>query len=415
MTDTLIINPQTINKTIEVAASKSVMQRVIACAVLCEDKTVITNYSLCEDCKAALKIAEDLGAEIQIEENQISIIPGKNKIKTNINCGESGLGVRMFTPLVSLFGKKFTITGKGSLTKRPIDGIEDALTQAGVECKTNSGLIPINISGKLTGGNIEIDGSTSSQVLTGLLTALPKSENNSVVKVKNLKSKPYINLTLSILNDFGIGIINKNFKEFNIKGNQKFQAQNYTIEGDWSGAAFIFVAGLIAGEISLIGLNINSKQADIKILEAIKLAGGNLNISENKITTKKSHLKAFNFDATDCPDLFPPLVTMAAYCKGETSIKGVNRLIHKESNRAEILQKEFSNIGIEIIIQDDLMTVKGGTVKGGTVHSHNDHRIAMSAAVAALSSEKGINIKNAGSIKKSYPTFYNDLLGINFK
>jgi len=412
---TLTIKPQIINKAIKAAASKSVMQRVIACAVLSEGETVIKNYSLCNDCKAALKIAEDLGAEVVIKENQVSIIPGKSKIKNNINCGESGLGVRMFTPLVSLFGKNFTINGKGSLKKRPVSGIEEALKQAGIKCKTNKGFIPIEISGKLKGGNFEIDGSLSSQILTGLLIALPKAEGNSVIKVINLKSKPYIDLTLSILKDFGIKIINKNYKEFYIKENQKYQAQNYTIEGDWSGAAFFLVAGLIAGEVSLTGLNINSEQADINILEAIQLAEGNLNISENKITTKKSNLKAFQFDATDCPDLFPPLVTMAAFCNGETRIKGVKRLIHKESNRAEVLQKEFANIGIEISIQNDFMTVKGGTVKGGTIHSHNDHRIAMAAAVSALTSEKGITIKNAESIKKSYPTFYNDLLGINFK
>ncbi|RLD50737.1 MAG: 3-phosphoshikimate 1-carboxyvinyltransferase [Bacteroidetes bacterium] len=412
---TLTIKPQIINKAIKAAASKSVMQRVIACAVLSEGETVIKNYSLCNDCKAALKIAEDLGAEVVIKENQVSIIPGKSKIKNNINCGESGLGVRMFTPLVSLFGKNFTINGKGSLKKRPVSGIEEALKQAGIKCKTNKGFIPIEISGKLKGSNFEIDGSLSSQILTGLLIALPKAEGNSVIKVINLKSKPYIDLTLSILKDFGIKIINKNYKEFYIKENQKYQAQNYTIEGDWSGAAFFLVAGLIAGEVSLTGLNINSEQADINILEAIQLAEGNLNISENNITTKKSNLKAFQFDATDCPDLFPPLVTMAAFCNGETRIKGVKRLIHKESNRAEVLQKEFANIGIEISIQNDFMTVKGGTVKGGTIHSHNDHRIAMAAAVSALTSEKGITIKNAESIKKSYPTFYSDLLGGNFK
>jgi len=415
MMHTLTIKPQIIHKTIKVAVSKSVMQRVIACAILSEGETVIKNYSLCDDCKAALKIAEDIGAEVVIKENQISIIPGKNKINSKINCGESGLGVRMFTPLVSLFGKNFTINGKGSLKKRPVSGIEEALKQAGIKCKTNKGFIPIEISGKLKGGNFEIDGSLSSQILTGLLIALPKAEGNSVIKVRNLKSKPYIDLTLSVLEDFGIEVINKNYEEFQINGNQKYQAQNYTIEGDWSGAAFFLVAGLIAGEVSLTGLNLNSKQADIKILEAIKHTGGNLNISENKITTKKSNLKAFHFDATNCPDLFPPLVTMAAFCKGETSIKGVNRLIHKESNRAEVLQKEFANIGIEIRIQNDSMTVIGGTVKGGTINSHNDHRIAMAAAVSALTSEKRIIIKNAGNIKKSYPTFYNDLLGINFK
>lgn len=404
------IEPQKINKTIKAPASKSVMQRVIACAVLSEEKTIINNYSLCEDCKAALKIAEDLGAEITIKNKQIIINPGKNQIKNNINCGESGLGVRMFTPLVSLFGKEFTITGKGSLTKRPISGIEEALKQAGVECKTNKGYIPIEISGKMSGGYFEIDGSLGSQILTGLLISLPKAEKKSIIKVSNLKSKPYIDLTLSVLSKFDIEVENFDYKEFHIKGNQKFKAGAFNIEGDWSSAAILLIAGLISGEVTITGLNINSKQADIKILDAINKAEGNIRVNKNSIVTKKSKLRGFDFDATHCPDLFPPLVVMAAYSTGISKIKGVSRLIHKESNRAEVLQKEFKKLGIEIILQKDFMRIKGGVIKGGIADSHNDHRIATAAAVAALGAENPVKIKNSDSINKSYPNFYKDLL-----
>lgn len=405
------IIPQTIYKTIKAPASKSVIQRVIAGAILSENKTVISNPSFCDDCKAALKIAEDFGSEVIIDENKITIIPSNNAIKNKIHCGESGLGIRMFTPIISLFGKDIIISGEGSLKKRIVSGIADALIQGDVNCKTNKGYIPLNISGKLKGGYFQIDGSQSSQVLTGLLFALPKAEKDSIIRVSNLKSKPYINLTLKILKEFKIKITNNNYIEFHIKGRQTYISPGkYEIEGDWSAAAFLIVAGLIAGEICVTGLNLNSEQADKSIIQAVQSTGGNLSITNNSVKTTKSKLKAFNFDATHSPDLFPPLVSLASYCHGESVIKGVSRLIHKESNRAETLQKEFAKLGIEISLQDDYMHIKGGTVKGGIINSHNDHRIAMAAAVAALGAEKPVIIKNSDSINKSYPNFYKNLL-----
>ncbi|MCF6183589.1 MAG: 3-phosphoshikimate 1-carboxyvinyltransferase [Bacteroidales bacterium] len=415
MTKTIIAISQKINKTVKAPASKSVFQRVIACAVLAEDDIIIYNPSFCNDCKAALSIAENLGAEVIIEINKIIIRPGKNKISNTINCRESGLSVRMFSPITALFGKTVTIKGTGSLKKRPINEIQAALTQLGIECQTNKGFIPISVSGKLSGGNAEIDGSLSSQILTGLLIALPKVKEDSVIKVHNLKSKPYIDLTLNILSSFGIKIRNENYKEFHIKGNQQFKAINYTVEGDWSGASFLLVAGLIAGEIKVTGLNINSVQADKKIIDAIHFANGTITVNKDAVITKKSKLKAFKFNATDCPDLFPPLVVMAACCIGTSEIIGVNRLKHKESNRAEVLQQEFKKIGINIKIINNKMFIEGGKISGGIVESHNDHRIAMAAATAALASEKEIIINNAECINKSYPTFYEDLLGYTFK
>ena len=412
MSKEITIKPQQINKTIKAPASKSVMQRVIACAVLSENEIAVSNPSFCDDCKAALKIAENLGARILTEKNKIIVIPGKNTVQSNINCGESGLSVRMFSAILPHFGNKFTVNGKGSLQNRPVDMIENALKQIGLKCETNNGFLPLNISGNIKAGNIEIDGSVSSQVLTGLLISLPKAKKNSIIKVKNLKSKPYIDLTLRILNEFGIEISNYDYKEFHIKGNQKFARKNYTVESDWSGAAFLIVAGIIAGKTEITGLNLQSEQADIQIIDAVKKANGNISLTKNSVIAEKSKLQAFEFDATDSPDLFPPLVTMAAYSEGITSIKGVNRLIYKESNRAETLQKEFGKLGIEITLQNDYMKIKGGNVKGGNVNSHNDHRIAMACAAAALGAESEIIIKNPNCVNKSFPDFYEILFNL---
>ncbi|HRN56434.1 MAG TPA: 3-phosphoshikimate 1-carboxyvinyltransferase, partial [Agriterribacter sp.] len=192
----------------------------------------------------------------------------------------------------------------------------------------------------------------------------------------------------------------------------------YTVEGDWSGGAFLLVAGAIAGGITVHGLDTGSAQADKKILDALRDAGAGTEISDKGIRLFPGTLNAFTFDATDCPDLFPPLVALAAYSRGTTVIKGVSRLAHKESNRGLTLQDEFGKMGLQIDLQDDIMHVHGGKgLQGATVHSRHDHRIAMACAVAALRAEGPTTIEEAGAVSKSYPGFYEDLikLGANIK
>lgn len=403
------IYPQKFDKKIKAPASKSAMQRAVAMAILAKSEVVLTNPSYCNDALAVLKIAENLGATVKKELGRVVINFENKLIKSKISCGESGLGVRMFSPILSLFGEKFTVTGEGSLLKRPVSGIEEALTKFGVSCETSNGFLPLTISGKLKGGVAEINGSQSSQVLTGLLIALANAENDSEIIVDNLKSKPYIDLTISMMLDFGVVVENINYERFKIQGNQKYSIKKYNIEGDWSGAAFLLVAGLIAGKSEVENLNLDSLQADKEIITAIKLAGGKINTSKDLITTEESELSAFEFDATDCPDLFPPLVSMAAYCKGISKIKGVSRLTHKESNRAVVLQNEFSKIGIKIELKGDFMQITGGKVLGGSIDSNNDHRIAMAGAIVALRAQNEIVINNSESVKKSYPDFYESL------
>ncbi len=406
----MTIFPQEFIKVINAPASKSVMQRVIAIAILAEGRSSIKNPSFSDDSLSAIRLAGGLGISVQFTTGIIDFERTENVTETKINIGESGLGIRMFSPLLALFDKHFLVSGKGSLLTRPIKTIEEALNQLGVQTKSENGFLPLQISGKLKGGKIEIDGSLSSQVLTGLLISLPVVEEDSEIIVHNLKSKPYIDLTLQIIKDFGVTIENHNYKKFVIKGKQKYIARDYKVEGDWSGASFLLVAGLISGEVKVTGLNIESIQADKEIINAIKSAGGNISIDSESVITKKSNLTAFEFDATDCPDLFPPLVTMAAYCKGISKITGVSRLKHKESDRASVLKNEFYKIGIQVEIKDDVMDIHGGKVLGGIIDSHNDHRIAMAAGIVALGAESEIKILNADSIKKSYSRFFRDIM-----
>ena len=407
------IQPSQLSGTIHAAASKSSMQRACAAALLTNGKTTLINPGKSNDDLAAIDVIQKLGAEIEQAENGNIIITSKGIHPKNneINCGESGLGIRMFTPIAALSDQSITLTGTGSLLTRPMDFFDEILPQLGVKVQTQNGKLPLQIQGPLQPADIEVDGSLSSQFLTGLLMAYSASGvNDATITVKNLKSKPYIDLTLQVMKHFGWEVENKDYNQFYFSRpiqNSKFKIQNYTVEGDWSGAAFLLVAGAIAGPITVKGLDVFSTQADKAILQALMDCGCQLSIQPDQIYIGPLPLKAFHFNANDCPDLFPPLVALAAYCEGTTVIEGVNRLTHKESNRSLSLQQEFAKLGIEINLQDDLMLIKGGTgVKGATTHSHHDHRIAMACAVAALKAAGEVKIEEAEAINKSYPDFY---------
>ncbi len=417
-----IIHPSTLNGSLVAPASKSAMQRACAAALIKGGITHIKNPGSSEDDKAAIEIIRSLGATVNEKDGELVIISqGINPIKNNFDCGESGLSLRLFTPIASVSEKEILITGKGSLLKRPIDFFDKVLPELNVSCESNHGLLPIKIQGPVRPGNIEIDGSLSSQFLTGLLFSYAAAGASDVtITVHGLNSKPYIDLSLQVMADFGLKVpINKDYREFYfpILSVASFENQDlqYSVEADWSSASFLLVAATIAGDLTLKGLDVFSKQADKKILEALSQSRAHISIETEQVQVKKNRLIPFHFDATDCPDLFPPLVALACYCDGSSVIEGVHRLLHKESNRAVSLQEEFGKMGIEIRIQDDLMIIKGGKVNGTQVRAHHDHRIAMACAVAALGAEDVVNIEEAESVNKSYPQFWTDLekIGVN--
>jgi 3-phosphoshikimate 1-carboxyvinyltransferase len=403
------LEPSALKGSIKAPASKSMTQRAIAAALLTDGQSIIRNPSYCDDSLAAMSIAVGLGARVEPKVNELKITGSAILKESKLNCGESGLAIRMFSPIVALYPSEITLVGANSLKKRPMYMISEALNQLGVECKSSDGFLPLTIKGPLNGGKCEIDGSVSSQLLTGLLMALPLASKDSEITVRNLKSKPYIDMTIQLLSFFGITVVNSNYTLFSIQGNQKYTPHDYTVEGDWSGGAFLLVAGAINGEISVTGLMKDSRQSDMSILDALGKAGANLIIGEEQIDIKKSELKAFEFDATESPDLFPPLVALACYCKGISSIRGVSRLIHKESNRAATLKEEFGKMNIKIDISEDTMFITGGRPEGVRVESHEDHRIAMAVAVAALGATGKVSIRDSQCVAKSYPGFFDDL------
>jgi 3-phosphoshikimate 1-carboxyvinyltransferase len=417
----VVIHPSVLSGNIVAAASKSSMQRACAAALVRKGISIIHNPGISNDDKAALRIIKNLGARIKDSEDTVIIDSSDFNNSPlgagGINCGESGLSIRMFTPIVALSKNKITINGEGSLTTRPMDFFDEILPQLKVVVESNKGKLPLQVHGPLQPANITIDGSLSSQFLTGLLLAYSASNADGIsISVDNLKSKPYIDLTLKVMHDFGLNVpVNNHYQSFTFNKSDSKQQKaeiHYTVEGDWSGTAFLLVAGAVAGNIVVKGLDIHSTQADKKILEALKDCGSDIVIGDNEIKISNSLLgvRGFNFDATDCPDLFPPLVALASYCNGTTIIKGVSRLAHKESDRGLTLQQEFAKLGVEIILDGDMMKINGGNgLRGTKVHSRHDHRIAMACAVAALKATGETVIDEADAVNKSYPNFYEHL------
>ena len=429
------VHPNSIKGEQVAPASKSSMQRACAAALIHRGTTTILNPGHSNDDLAALDVIQKLGAVVQIEQssnekyNPTSITvhsDGVKPIGTNMNCGESGLGIRMFTPIAALSDQTITIKGEGSLLKRPMHFFDTIFPKLGIEIESKDGYLPIQIKGPLKPVNIEVNGSLSSQFLTGLLMAYAASDaTNAVIHVKDLKSKPYIDLTLAVLNAFGWNVQHQQYERFEFLAHPPLAAHiNYTVEGDWSGAAFLLVAGAIAGPITVKGLQLNSMQADKAVMQALKAAGASIKINEDQIfigpakdsAEMDTQLKAFEFDATDCPDLFPPLVALAALCNGVTTLHGVSRLAHKESDRGLTLQTEFAKLGIRIDLNQDTMLIYGGTgIHGAEVFSQHDHRIAMACGIAALSADAPITITDAEAVNKSYTDFFLDLQQLGVK
>jgi len=429
------VYPNTLRGEQVAPASKSSMQRACAAALLHRGTTRILNPGHSNDDLAAIDVIQKLGAIVKTEDgsNEKITTPsifvqsdGVKPIGSSMNCGESGLGIRMFAPIAALSDQSITIEGKGSLLKRPMHFFDTIFPKLGIQIQSQSGFLPIHIKGPLKPANIEVDGSLSSQFLTGLLMAYAATENtNTVIEVQDLKSKPYIDLTLSVLNTFGWKVQHQDYKRFEFLAHPPLAEHiEYTVEGDWSGAAFLLVAGAIAGPIVVKGLQLDSTQADKAVMQALKDACATIDIHENSIfigpakdnTEIVGPLKAFEFDATDCPDLFPPLVALASVCKGVSIIHGVNRLAHKESDRGLTLQTEFSKLGIRIELNQDRMMVYGGTgIHGTEVSSQHDHRIAMACGVAALCADGPVTITDAEAVNKSYTDFFKHLQQLGAK
>ena len=506
-----ILNP-------EVPCSKSFAQRSIIAAALADGTSHLRGYTPCGDNEAAIKVAENIGAEVERNGGELiitgisaglgalealpangfsddpALVPGL----PTLHVGESGLLTRMMIPIVAqLCPSPVVFTGEKTLLGRPLTGAREIMealgatvssvvqSAAGVPSPATSGetevggesssapvRVPLTVQGPLTATRAEISGKHGSQIISGLLMALPFSQKNTSLIVREPKSIPYMFITVEVLKKFGIRIGNdmlggRDFIEsggdwslcteivFKVKGGQRFKAADIDLEGDWSAAANFLVAGAIFGKVQMEGLDTTSLQADLSIMDILMDAGASLSQldgDKGTITVQRAPLKAFAVDASNCPDLFPIISVLAAFCQGTSRISGVGRLANKESDRAKAIVEMLTQMGVKAYIDGDELMVEGhglaqrllahkasscdpagislsatasaascapaattavscsqvslpGLLKGGEYTSHHDHRMVMALKVASLGADSPIVIDDETCVEKSFPDF----------
>ena len=454
-------------ESLRMPVSKSFAQRAIIAAALADGTSHLKGYTPCGDNESALQVARSLGAQVEIDGTDVTITgiaaslgslehlldsEGHSAEDADgnpvLHVGESGLLTRMMIPLMSqLSPKSVTFTGEKTLLGRPLTGAKEIMEAFEADIQPDPVLVPLSVKGPLKAGRAEISGKHGSQLISGLLMALPFAEKNSSLIVHEPKSIPYMFITLEVLKKFGIKIGNdmlggRDFIEsngdwslctemvFKVKGGQKYKAADIDLEGDWSAAANFLVAGAVFGKVEIAGLDTTSLQADLSIMDILMDAGASLSQldgDKGNITVQRAPLKAFNVDASNCPDLFPIISVLASFCQGTSRIAGVGRLANKESDRAKAIIEMLTQMGVEACVEGDEIVIEGhsltqrillesgkscpGLLKGGSYTSHHDHRMVMALKVASLGADSPIVIDDEDCVSKSFPQFH-QLFGV---
>lgn len=404
------VEKSTLSGTVSMPPSKSAAHRAIICAALSKGKSVISPIEFSNDIKATTECMAALGAEISFNGKTL-VVDGTNLFKNKnavLDCGESGSTLRFLIPVCAAGEVNVQFIGHGKLPERPIGIYLDCLPKKGVACVTNGGL-PLNISGQLKSGIYEIAGNVSSQFITGLLLALPLLDGDSEILLTSpAQSVGYIDMTIDIMQRFGVHV-DRTPNGWKIAGGQKYIPQDFTVEGDWSQAAFFMTAAALGGKITIDNLNIDSCQGDKECMEIYRRFGAKITESQGEITIEHDKLIGINIDATNIPDMVPALAVTAALADGVTVITGAARLRIKECDRLAAMADGLSRLGAKIQETKDGFVITGvQTLKGAEVEGYNDHRIVMSLATAAVCTEGEIIISDRESINKSYPGFFED-------
>ena len=452
---------------VQMPCSKSFAQRAIIAAALSEGVSVLRGYSPCGDNESAIAVARALGAEVTVglsyasgnvaKDGSALTIKGigakRNSLKLNtLHTGESGLLTRMMIPLLSVLNDgDIRVTGEKTLTGRPLKGAPEIMSAFGVrlvqagERAANSAsgpadaaevFVPLDINGSLNAGKASISGVSGSQIISGLLMALPLLDEDTVIELNNPKSIPYLFITMDVMKAFGVKVWcdmegGEEFAEskdwsdctsitFHIKGGQAYKAADMDIEGDWSSAANFLVADAVFGRVELTGLDTKSLQADLSIVDILMEAGASLSQMgdddpKGLIHVQRAPLSAFEVDAANCPDLFPIVAVLAAFCEGTSRIAGVGRLANKESDRGKAILEMLTKMGVNAKIAGDKLIVDGHSLarrslthtllRGGSFTSHHDHRMVMALRVAGIGADSPIEIDDTQCVAKSFPTF----------
>ena len=427
-------------------SSKSFAQRAIVAAALAEGVSHLRGYTACGDNESALAAVKMLGAGVKTEGNTIVIdgigaSAGCLDLK-ELHTGESGFLTRMMVPLLAAISSEpVRVTGEKTLLKRPLTDAHDIMAAFGVRLypegenqRKQDCYLPLKVSGPLIPGRADVSGKGGSQLLSGLLAALPLCGDKSALYVHDPRSIPYLFITVDVLKKFGIRMSSEmeggdDFLEtqdwslctgvnFHIKGGQRDKAADFAIEADWSGAAPFLVTGAIFGDVEVEGLDTESLQADISIMDILMEAGASMSQLDSPggpIHVRRSPLSPFRADLNNCPDLFPIVAVLAAFCPGESHLLGVERLRHKETDRAAAIEQMLCQMGVPVKIEEDEMTIEGmgltqriltgRLLRGGRYVSHADHRMVMALKVAALGADSPVEIDDVACVAKSFPTF----------
>jgi 3-phosphoshikimate 1-carboxyvinyltransferase len=407
---------------LSISASKSHAQRALALAMICRGTTTLTGLGSSDDERAVLSIAEQVSTKIHIQDNSVEIT-GRNASEIpqgSYFIHESGLATRMLTPILANSHAQIQLTGTGSILNRPMTFFDAILPLLGVRFQSPEGKLPVMIQGPIAPIDLEVDGSLSSQFITGLIYGFVASPQLGKVtlSLRNAVSLPYIELSLHVLKEFGVELTLEN-ETIKFDGPYSLTPATIQIEGDWSSASYFLVAGAIGVQpITVENLSINSTQADKALLDALTDFGAEITLSDNAVTVTPNKRQEFTFDATHCPDLFPALAVLAAFAPKHSEIRGIHRLTHKESNRAQVIQTEFERFGLPVELdwnQDVMRIFPKPSYQGAQIDSHGDHRIAMSCAIMGCYSKGSTILSQAECVNKSFPEFFDKIAQLGGK
>lgn len=405
----VIIKPKKLSGNVTIPPSKSLSHRAIIAASLAKGTSIISNVLFSKDILATISAMRACGAKIEEYDNHL-VIYGSDvqRVEKLIDANESGSTIRFMIPIAMVCDSEMVFTGQNHLVKRPLDTYFEIFDKQGIKYEREENYLPLKVYNGLKPGLYEIRGDISSQFITGLLYALPMLKGDSVLKITtNLESKGYVDLTLDILKKFGIEIINNNYEEFIIKGNQEYKPCDYKIEGDFSQSAFFLVAGALGADINLYAMNKDSHQGDKKIIQDIIDLSGDVRYEYDYLKAYPSNTKGAVIDFAQSPDLGPALTVLAALSEGKSEFINASRLRIKECDRITCMREELEKMGAKIEENPDGMVIYGvNELAGAVVDSHNDHRVAMAIAMASLKTNGEIKILNAGSVSKSFPHFW---------
>ena len=419
---TVKIFPTKLKGTVVAPSSKSMGHREIICAGLAAGTSIIDNISMSKDIEATMRCLKAINVAV---DEIPSMIEGRKALQISgtghpmaaadsVDCGESGSTLRFFLPLGANLSCPLTFTGHGKLVSRPLQAYYDIFDEKFIQYFNDNGCLPVTVNGHLTPGTYKLPGDVSSQFVSGLLFALPLLNGDSIIEITSpLESSAYVDMTINCLAKFGVQIENERglHRRYLVKGKQRYQAQDSQVEGDWSQAAFWTVGGSLGDGITCHGVNVNSLQGDQAVVDIMERMGAVIKQDANSVTVNGGATKATVIDAANCPDIIPVLTVLAAVSEGTTKIINAGRLRIKECDRLAAMSSELNKMGAQITEEPEGLTIVGkpqGLVGGVQVDAWNDHRIAMSLAIAAQKCAAPIILTGAESVAKSYPTFWED-------